>query len=67
MIHYKHLKTVTNRYKPYTPLNGYEPLHYQSDTTGYPLVQLRNSRVTPDDTLSQWLFEFKLKQYELLS
>ena len=59
-----------NRYKPlqkmYT-LNRYEPLHYQSDTTGYPLVQLRHSRVTTVDTLSQWQLVFNLKHYELLS
>ena len=47
-----------NRYKPLQTiyaLNRYEMLHYQSDTTGYPVVQLRNSRVTTVDTLSQLL------------
>ena len=55
-----------NRYKPLQTIyaiNRYEPLHYQSDTTGYPLVQLRHSRVTTVDTLSQWLLEFNLERY----
>ena len=59
-----------NRYKPLKTiyaLNCYEPLHYQSDTTGYPLVQLRHSQVTTVDTLSQWLLEFNLKHYKFPS
>ena len=64
------LQTVTKSYKQlqtiYT-INHYKPLHYQSDTTVYPLVQLRLSRVTTVDTLSQWLLDFNLKHYELLS
>ena len=58
-----------NRYKPLQTnyaLNRYETLHYQYDTTGYLLVQLRHSRVTTVDTLSQWLLDFNLEHYELI-
>ena len=60
MNRYKQLQTVTKNLRP-------KPLHYQSDTTGWPLVQLWDSRVTTVDTLSQWLLEFNIKHYEWLS
>ena len=63
----KPLWTVTKSYKPSQTvysINCYKPLHYQYDTTGYLLVQLRHSRVTTVDTLSQWLFGFNIEQYK---
>ena len=67
---YKPSQTVTNRYKPLQTiyaLNCHEPLHHQSDTTGYLLVQLWHSRVTIVDTLSPRLLEFNLEHYRLPS
>ena len=59
-----------NRYKPLHTiyaLNRYEPLNYQSDTTRYPLVQLRHSRVMTVDNLSQRMLEFNIEHYKLTS